>query len=66
MSLQDGCDLILSASFLQDTASYDDDNLVVWSMRLLNRFFSSESEVFEKAKDTRVRLRGLVIVHHYV
>ena len=43
-------------SYAQDTADYDDANLVVWSMRLLNRFFSSESEVFENAIDTQVCL----------
>ena len=29
----------------------------MWSVHLLNRFFSSESEVFEKAKDTQVWLK---------
>lgn len=51
------CLLIISSTLVQDTASYDDADLVVWSMHLLNRFFSSESDVFENAVDTQVRLR---------
>ena len=43
-----------SFSHAQDTASYDDADLVVWSMHLLNRFFSSESDVFENAIGTQV------------
>lgn len=52
------CLLMISSFLVQDTASYDDADLVVWSMHLLNRFFSSESDVLENAVDTQVRFRG--------
>ena len=49
---------MIFSSPVQDTASYDDADLVVWSMHLVNRFFSSESDVFENAVDTQVHFSG--------
>ena len=49
---------MISFSHAQDTARNEDPNLVVWSMHLLNKFFSSESDVFENAIDTQVWFCG--------
>ena len=39
---------------LQNIAGYDSNELVVWSLHLLNRFFTSDTDLFEKALEAQV------------
>jgi inositol 1,4,5-triphosphate receptor type 1 len=39
---------------LLDIAGYEDNELVVWSLHLLNRFFTSDTDLFEKAIEAQL------------
>ena len=39
---------------VQDVSRYENNDMVVWAVRLLNRYFSSETDVFERAVDAQV------------
>ena len=43
---------------LQDIAGYENNDLVVLALHLLNRYFSMESDLFEKATESQVSCCG--------
>lgn len=49
---------------LQDIAGYENNDLVVLALHLLNRYFSMESDLFEKAAESQVSCCGNLFVPH--
>ena len=46
--------IVYLCTTVQDIAGYEDNELVVLALHLLNRYFSMESDLFEKATESQV------------